>query len=207
MRPHPAALAWPEVDPGRNPFDPSLAEAAARGVRGRRDLQSALDEAFRETCGPWAGGWLWGRGEAALDGGPGTIWCCEAHSVRPRGEALEATLERAVRALIGWRAHLEAVSALFRSLPAPTAPERLEEAALELVAFAVEETGCESGWYSYAATLMTWYLESLGASAERAGKAVGKALSGRFESWLRPSDETVVQVVEDFGTLAMRALP
>lgn len=211
----PSRLAWAQVDPSRIPFDPSVAERAARSVQApagpptrerRRAIQTALDEAFRASCGDWAGGWLWGRGEAEIDGGPGAVWCCESHCVLRPGEVLEDTVLRALEALRGWREHLERLAALFRSLPSPTAPEHLEEAALELVAFAVDETGCESAWYGYVATILAWYVESLGAprrGAELAGQA---ALTGRFESWTAPTEAHLHEAAEDFGSVAFRAL-
>lgn len=210
---HPSSLSWSEVDPARIPFDPSDVERVARsavpqgppGDELRQAFQDALDEAFCAAFGPWAGGWLWGRGESELDGGPGD-WCCPGHCVLLPGEPLEPTLERAAEALRAWRRHLERVAEVFRSLPRPAEPGHLEESALELAALAVEVTACESGWYSYAATLLAWYLQFLGAPPERAREAADRALAGRFESWSSPGEEVLREVGRDFGTLALAAL-
>lgn len=208
------SMKWTEVDPRRRPFRLEGLEAtvkrALEGAASRRrwqeDGEEAIDRAFRHDVGSWTGGWRWGQEDGQMRGGVVRAWCCPAHSVDEPGP----TAKRAVAALREWREHLERTAALFERILAPSygeaAARSMEDAARQLIAYSIEETGCHSAWFVHAVTVLTWFLEDRGAPSRDAARAAQAALDGRFEEETEPESEAIREVAEAYGQLAAAAL-
>lgn len=216
---YPGSLTWEEVDPGRQPFDPSTALAVVQALPSARTVPSrpqgegwagrmhhwsstqgsgwtaAITTELVAGYGPWVIGWRWAHGEGDVGGGPVSAWCCPQHSITTPPE----TVVRVAQALVEWRAWIEELDGLFASyLPSPiTAPvdERLqvwERAVGQIVTLVVERTEADDTWYGHCAQVLTWFLARAGVGD--AAALVDEAIGGRFESWVAPEEQLVVEV-------------
>jgi hypothetical protein len=98
----------------------------------------------------------------------------------------------------------------FETLAADTADvgfeESVEHAAAQLLPLVVERTDTNEAWYNTFATLVTWYLESRGHDPERAGAAVHRVTSGRFQSWVEPEPEVAQAACAELAREVKKAL-
>ena len=162
-----------------------------------------IDRVLVAELGPWVGGWCWGN----TDGGPVSRWCCVAHSFlagKPKEEPAR-TVDRILGGLEDWEKILRDCETLFESLLVRE-PFDLDIAVLELVGFAVTATDASDAWYNFCHDLLSWYLQHLGISQERAERYARKAIAGRFESWISPDAGLTEKVAESFRALVWRAL-
>lgn len=213
-------LTWADVDPDRNPFDPrDLAPIVAGALVGRpfrpltkaekkkrkkrrpfyqggwRPLNDVHFDLVREY-GPWAEGWSL----AQSSGGVVRSWCCPSHSYTAD---TDATLQRIVASLREWRAFIQAMAALFGELrpdleraraQAPDARRAtLARLTVRLVREVADATQTEDAWYGLTEQVAAWLLESAGMPATEARRRAEEALTGKFQSWIGPSDEELEQ--------------
>lgn len=208
-------LKWAEVDPRRRAFRAegiegglrrALAAAASSRRRWQQEAEEAIDRHFRHDVGPWTGGWRWGSEHGELRGGVVRAWCCPAHSV----DEPDATARRAVGALREWREHLERLVGLYERILAPAygeaAVRSMDDAARQMVAFSMQETGCRSAWFVHAVTVLTWFLEDRGVPSREAARAAQRALGGRLEEDSPPGPVALSGVATDYGVLGAAAL-
>jgi len=183
-------LTWPDVDPATHPFDPAAADAIVAGMSPPEALPvgdywyDSMTNAMVDRYGPWAVGWRWASDEGDIGGGPVHAWCCPRHSAG----SLPETLARMAAALCEWRAWIEELAARFAVL------DDWHAAALDLVNLVIERTGAGDSWYQHCEQVLTWCLTSRGVPADAAGKLVGEAIGGRFESWVHPKPAVVESV-------------
>ena len=203
---YPYDLTWAEVDPTAHCFDPAGAEGVVRtfprampkgSIEDKVAWCDELTQALATHYGRWAVGWRWARDEGDLGGGPVSAWCCPRHSMK----SSEATLRSVASALCEWRAWLERLAARFDEHPLPrTDPVARHEvwrrAATELIEAVVEQTGAGDAWYAHCQQVLGWYLARWDVPEKSAHKAVGKAIGGRFESWVGPPEVVVTEVAE-----------
>ncbi|TDP94807.1 hypothetical protein [Labedaea rhizosphaerae] len=203
---YPYNLTWAEADPATHPFDAAGVEGVVRAFHSAMPKDrfedkvawcDELTEALATRYGPWASGWRWARDEGDLGGGPVSAWCCPRDSMKSPDQALRS----AASALCEWRAWLERLAARFdeHPLPAtdPVARHRVwRRAAIELIAMVVDQTGAGDAWYAHCQQVLSWYLARWDVPDKTARKAVGKAIGGRFESWVGPPEDVVTEVVE-----------
>lgn len=216
---YPGYLTWEEVDPGRHSFDPSAALEAVRALPAAQTVPSrpqgraweqrvsrwssteglgwtdAITAELVARYGQWVTGWRWARDEGDVGGGPVSAWCCPQDSITPP----QATLVRVAQALVEWRAWIEELAGLFAGLlPSPATASvderRLawERAVAQIVTRVVERTGSGDAWYDHCGQVLAWFLARAGVTDGAA--LVAEAIGGRFESWVPPAQELVVDV-------------
>jgi hypothetical protein len=157
-----------------------------------------LDAVIRGRYGDWAVGWNWGYEY----GGVRDPWGRVTVSVTTP----DATADRAVAALLAWRATLEWLARRFAELTPPpeASPEerswRLDRACVRLVTLALD-SGLEGCLPGQAERLLRWFLTSTGMNPDDAGRTAGAAIGGRFESWVAPAPTLIDSVGEDFAVL------
>lgn len=199
---HPARLSWAQVTEAlavRLDVDAltrlALAHVPPAPPANREPVEAAIDVAFQRAHGGWASGWRWAHGEGSIGGGPVAPWCCPPHSVWRKGDTAAAqTARRAADALVDWRAWIAELAALFaRSEPGLPAIVAFERHAAAVLAAVAERTGAEDAWYTHAHQVLTWFLESHG--HDDADQIVTRAIAGRFESWVAPSETVAADVV------------
>lgn len=211
----PENMRWRDVDPARHPFPWDDAEQArvkamitarrAGGpgtvVPGTRAQQPDdilwVCELFAERYGPWTAGWEW----SVEDSGPVDHPWPDTTSDAP-----ELLGDWAVGCLLRWRAWLEDRAEDFVRLAPPHGSGRddrrghIERAVARLVTAVVERTGCEEVWITLLVTTLRWYFEACGFGPEEADAAAETAMSGRFESWVRPDEQVVRDYAESLAT-------
>lgn len=205
--PHPAALAWADVDPRARDFDPATVTGVVAELVTAENLPAqdadwrlrdlwleTVSVGFAERYGTWAVGWRWSVGEGDLDGGPVGTWCCFAHSVTTPA-ATAATISAA---LIEWREWLADIAERFdRFLPlAPDDLDGWERAVAHLVTAVGDRTQYDSAWYSCCTTVLGWFLEAAGIGPARREQLLDHAIGGRFASWVEPDRKLVASVAE-----------
>jgi hypothetical protein len=210
------------VDPRRIAFDGNdkrlladdmgLARVALSSVghdeNGHWFIQGAdaMNVAFVERHGAWACGWRWARDDGSIGGGVVGAWCCESHSMK--GATDEVIAHRAALGLREWRAWIELLDRLFQRLP-PADDDvtgSLAFATTRVLDAVVARTGAGDAWYAHATQVLSWYLESWGASPQRARAAAGAATSGRFQSWCTPPIPVVTEIAAAVAERARDAI-
>lgn len=201
----PYDLNWADVDPATHPFDRAgaaaliAALAPARDVPTPRDDSAELGDVWTQWMtralvghyGRWVTGWRWARDEGELGGGPIGSWCCPAHSI---GTAAQ-TIDRVVAAVREWRDWLVELAATFDRFPLSA----WDRAVVELVGLVVARTQAGDAWYAHCAQVLTWFLTHHGVPVKNAHTMVDKAIGGRFDSWLAPTDDTVHDLADRLG--------
>jgi hypothetical protein len=122
-------LSWADLDPRTHAFDGTAVRAAIAAAVAeyaptfggdplRGQIADSIDQAILDAADPWACGWRWSPGSG---GGPVSGWCCGLHSVFQAGDPdPAATIDRAVDAVVEWRAFLVRLDAMFAGvLPPP----------------------------------------------------------------------------------------
>ncbi|MFJ7589008.1 hypothetical protein ACIQZO_16815 [Streptomyces sp. NPDC097617] len=204
---------WDAIDPARHPFAwdadeearlralvrawvPPVLSGIAGGFQGERWCESQVDAIIRDRYGIWAWGWNW----CYRYGGPMSIWVSGPTSVTTPDE----TADRAVAALLEWREWLEGMARRFAELAPPpdASPEdrswHLERACVRLVTHALD-SWAEGGWQTQASIVLRWFLTATGMDRAEAGRAVERAIGGRFESWVTPGHLLIESVGEDLA--------
>jgi Fic/DOC family len=191
---------WTDVDPATHAYDRVAAHATIRECFGhgllppaadrREDLEARITRALVAGLGSWAGGWNWSSSEPG-GGGPVGEYCCAEHSL---------TFGKVVAALDDWRSFLEQTGSLFTKIradaPRPD-PSQVERAAAQILPLIVERTGASDAWYHTFATVLTWFLDFAGYDPAVIGPAVHETISGRFSSWVEPSEELAAQTAKE----------
>lgn len=193
------SLRWSDVDPKAHVWDVRAARATAvralaphdlehdREIGDRDEAEHAVDRALMAEHGAWMAGWRWAASEPG-GGGPVRAYCCADHSLCGSTEAVADVVAEAVA---DWRARLEVLGDVFEELSAqPLAPEEAAPAAASrLLPLVLEWTNAEDAWYATFQRILTWALEHRGLDPDATARAVDRALSGHFESWVAPSGE------------------
>ncbi|MFB9966082.1 hypothetical protein [Sinosporangium siamense] len=198
---HPRHLTWPEADPARHPFawdeiekiEVTRVVAAMVPPRGadqseRFRFLDGVTDFLVTRYGRWACGWNWSVGEADVDGGVVTSWCCRSHWVIEPDETAEMVAE----SLVEWRGRLEDLAERFADLAsAPQSDEEhrswhVERATVRLVTVVVDRSQAESAWYGHREQVLRWFLTSTGVKQAAAEEVVEAAIGGRFHSWVGP---------------------
>ncbi|WP_250006793.1 hypothetical protein [Actinoplanes sp. M2I2] len=205
--PHPARLAWADVDPRERDFEPATVATVVAGLVTAKNLPARdadwrlrdlwlenVSAGLTERYGLWAAGWRWSVGEGDLDGGPVANWCCFPHSATTP----EGTATAVAAALIEWREWLEDTAERFdRFLPlAADDLDGWERAVAHLVTAVGDRTQYESAWYGCCTTVLGWFLEAAGIAADRREGLLDHAIGGRFDSWVEPDRTVVASVAE-----------
>lgn len=165
-----------------------------------------ITDIVTDHCGAWAEGWQYSGGEGDGSGGVVSNWCCPNHSWTSNPDAFA---ELVVQSLCEWRTFIEQLADLFAEI-ARSVEDRMtvvessvspavSEGITRVVSFVADCTGCNDAWYDYAQQSVAWLLEFLGLEPESAVQKARNALSGKFESWIRPSDESISNVNEQLG--------
>jgi hypothetical protein len=191
-------LHWWDVDPRTHPFDlDSAAERIDQFLQGHRrvdrdELVRRLDRMLVVECGIWA------------------VFRSPSHVVLRRDGTVNPTSgPRVMETLAYWRKFFEQLAEVFEGL-------RDEDAALELAAsrllpIVVTHTYVDDAWYGIFARVLGWYLESAGHDFAQIQPAIDEVISGRFESWAAPTDETAheafVAVDFELGRIESREEP
>lgn len=213
-------LRWEDVDPRRHPFDPARARAIAERVvppfapqlPATRDrihedpaqtrCEEALELALIEGLGAWAAGWNWAASEPG-GGGPVNAWCCGRDSILREGEPVEATIARVVAAVSEWHAFLEELSEMQASLSAEVkglpGEDAVELVASRYVPLVIARTRAEDAWYGTYRRVVRWHFQALGHDDERITQTLRAVTSGRFQSWVEPTDEVIAEVSAALG--------
>ncbi|WP_329285857.1 hypothetical protein [Streptomyces sp. NBC_00691] len=204
---------WGTFDPARQPFAwDEDEEARLRSMvrewvppvlsgmdgwwQGEQWCASQIGALVRERYGTWAWGWNW----CYRDGGPIGHWAGGATSVTTPDE----TAARVVAALLEWRAWLERTARRFAELaPPPDVPPEdrswyLERACVRLVTYAMDSCA-DNAWRGQTSFVLGWFLTSTGLDPVEAGRAVERAIGGRFESWVVPKHTLIESVAEDLA--------
>ncbi len=228
---HVSTLPYASVDPDHlGPWAPASARDALAAVVeeatgdldaprlregwDRDKLEEAMSLALVEALGPWASGFRWAATEPG-GGGPVTSYCCAEHSLlRETDPSARESIERVVRALEEWRSFLVELGARFAALRAETASwpreRQVETAATRLLPWILERTSADDAWYHTFATVLAWYLGSLGIGDAAIRDLIEQIASGRFRSWVAPSDDTARAAATELGldvAIAIEALP
>jgi hypothetical protein len=197
-------LNWTDVDPDKHGYNPETAvEIAANAINStpkgkvywKKAVEDEIDRGFTESYGLWASGWRFSRGEGS---GP-------EHSIKFNKKTVDvsATAKLAANGLNQWYEHLHIVKKFFQTIPltlndnTATALD-LYSACPRIIAFVMEKTMYEDAWYDYAERVLSWYLEFLGVEIKTANQIANHALAGRFESWIKPSDDLIENVANDY---------
>lgn len=122
----------------------------------------------------------------------------------PEGEADPTpTIERVVSAVAQWHSFLCDLARTFEALHAETCDDPLasgaERAAARLLPLVLERTRVEDAWYQTFARVVSWYLESAGYDSAVVHSVVSELVSGRFESWVAPSDDAAAELCATLG--------
>lgn len=228
---HVSTLPYASVDPDHlGPWDPGRAREALASVIeeaagdldaprlrdgwDRDKLEAAMSLAAVDALGPWAAGFRWAASEPG-GGGPVTSYCCADHSLlRDTDEGAHDSIERVVRALEEWRSFLVELGSRFTALRAETASwpreRQVETAATRLLPWILERTSADDAWYHTFATVLAWYLGSLGIERAPIGELIEQVASGHFRSWVAPSSDTARAAATALGlgvAIAIEALP
>jgi hypothetical protein len=176
----------------------------------RGQIEDAIHYAILESAGPWAWGWRWSASEPG-GGGPVRGWCCGNHSVFRTGDRdPSATVDRAVAAVVDWRAVLVALDATFAMCRAETASlplaKEIELVASRLLPFVIERTGAEDAWYQTLSRTLIWYLEAAGVTDEAVDELIADTIAGRFESWVAPDEATGRAACAELALVIERSL-
>jgi hypothetical protein len=198
--PHPKTLSWADVDPTARIFEPGTIEVSDLPTPETdwrlRDLWlENLTLGLVDRHGLWAVGWRWSNGEADLDGGPVSSWCCFEDSVTTPA-ATAATIGAALGEWHDWL--VEVAERFDRFLPLSADDlDGWERAVAHLVTAVGDRTQYESAWYGCCRTVLGWFLESAGIEAGRRPELLDHAIGGRFESWVEPPTAVVEAIAED----------
>ena len=207
-----AYARWAELDPATHPFEVASARpviaALVTAHDDREALTAAIDRALIAAHGTWIGGWRWAASEPG-GGGPVRGWCCARDSLLRGGEPLAATDERELAAIADWRGFLDELAARYAQLDATTRGWPLEDtveyAAAELLPLALRGDATDA-WYATFARLLEWYLDAGGLAGDEAAAAIYAVASGRFQSWIGPSDEVAAAACKELGEKVAGAL-
>lgn len=217
-------LRWRDVDPRGRTFDVSAARAIAeRHVRwavgddlrrraplpgrDRELVEAAIDRDLLAYYGAWIGGWRWSADEPGC-GGPMRAWCCASDSILAREDGA-ATIDRVVAAVTAWHAFLVELARRFDELRVETGgrcgADAIEQAAAALLPDVIAWTDASDAWYATFARILSWYLETVGLDGEDIEAAVNDVASGRFASWIAPSDEVVRAATDALASAVSQA--
>jgi len=204
-------LRWLDLDPTTHAFAPRAAEARLQAIvaaavgnpHGRDHCERQIGQAILEVYGTWAAGWCWSPTEPG-GGGPSRGWCCARDSVLRDGDpGPQTTVERALGALASWRGFLEELAVRFAALRAEEAS--VERAAARLLPFVLERTSAEDAWYRTFATVVAWYAEPLVGDIATMRDQVHELVSGRFSSWMTPTEDAAERTCRALDALIAQA--
>jgi hypothetical protein len=202
------SLRWVDVDPATHAMDVDRVRRAVElglgadlSRRAGRQRMDAVDRALLAEFGPWIAGWQW----TCSDGGPVTGG---AGDRLRRGVA--ADVAAVVAAVASWRERLEELARRFDALDARTRglepAEKAGFAASDLLPVVLEWTFAEDAWYRTFEVFLAWYLERELESAGRALAIAHAPVSGRFSSWIEPSEDLRAGLPDDVARLTRSAL-
>ena len=206
------ALSWVDVDPQTHPVDWADVERIVRDQipsnwAGNKSLQSVrlglerrISRALLAEIGAWIDGWSWAASEPG-GGGPVQGYCCEVHS-------LGAPADEIVSVIVGsaqsWRSRLEELARMFTELRAEACNDSVSaavsKAATRLLPLVLTWTHAEDAWYQTFAVILGWYVEPLVPDPTSARRVIDVTVSGKFESWIEPSEDVSRGVIERLGT-------
>jgi hypothetical protein len=199
-------LSWEDMSAGLSPLDKERVESIARQCvaaipasdtyLGNKDqLESSLDNALIADFGIWIAGWNWALG----GGGPVREYCCSRDSLLNGANAREESVTQVIAAVRDWQGFLTDLDGRFKALRDRSDPvssgEGVGLAARELLPFVLERTGAEDAWYVTFSIVLTWFLESAGYEREDIRNEVAEVVSGNFESWMEPSQDTITSTL------------
>ena len=123
-------------------------------------------------------------------------WCCAGHSIWTKTDnGPGPTAQRAATGLVSWRDWIVELSALFARFDPNLPPvEAFERHAIEVLDRVTARTGAADAWYTHAAQVLRWFLESQGHGSSSAS-IVAAATRGRFESWVALAERDARDVV------------
>lgn len=204
-------LSWEDMSTGLIQPDVGRVESIARQCiaairvsdkhldQKRDQLESSLDNALIAEFGIWIAGWNWAASEPG-GGGPVHEYCCSRHSLLKGADPYEASVTRVIAAVRDWQAFLTDLDGRFKALHDRFALLPLDKGvglcARELLPFVLERTRAADAWYATFSIVLTWFLESIGYERETIRNEVAEVVSGNFESWIEPSEDTITSTLD-----------
>jgi len=203
------SLHWADVDPSRRPFDEAEVRRFVERVLRERRLdveddeerelvEEEIDRALMFAFGAWIAGWQWTACECGC-GGPVGTWCCPVSNT---GHAT-SFVDDIVVAVRDWRDFLVELRGLFldqlgsaKDLPVD---EQAMRAASQILPLIVRRTGAEDAWYDTFQQALAWFLEMQLGDVDEARNIAARVVSGRFHSWLEPSEPAQAAAFEELG--------
>jgi hypothetical protein len=159
-------------------------------------LENEIDCALQSAFGPWIAGWCWGKEPS---GGPIEVWFASGLRTDPTSRSVE----RVISAILEWREFLHELAGELRRIREETKElglaQSVERAAGVLLAIIIHRTAVSDAWYGTFIQVLNWYLEATGVPQSRIDTVLTKIVSGRFDSWTAPDDDTANATCADIG--------
>lgn len=202
-------MSWHDLDAAKQPFDESMARqivdrcmqsVSGSGQPDRAALAKQLDTDLLAEFGPWIAGWQWAASEGG-GGGPVQSYCCPTHSIFTGKKPAEETTQRVIASIHEWRNFVIELDRVFQPLQdfycQSTADAGIQNAARTLLPMVLEYTAATDAWYATFTDVLMWFLESVGYDAAETKKVVAELISGRFDSWVAPSQATMEATIDE----------
>jgi hypothetical protein len=114
----------------------------------------------------------------------------------------EGTIERIISNVVDWHEYLVELAMKFREIETTTGyatEDKIEFAAAVLLPVVLKETYAEENWYDTYIQVLVWYLESLGKNRSEFFQTLNHIVSGRFASWVEPTEDQAREVFSEIG--------
>lgn len=171
----------------------------------KEDICSGITGSLINRFGAWISGWNWAANEPG-GGGPIQNWCCETHSLfRLEDVGISDTVIRIKDAVEEWHQYILFLHDLFEELDQSLSGESIdvhfEKSAVKILNHILQQTDATDAWYNTFQTVLGWYLEYHGMLNEKISEKIDTLVSGKFESWIAPEEETSNEVCKSIGII------